>query len=457
MKQIRHIISLLSVLSGIVLYLAGPIMLTKTQSMTAALTLVAVVFWITGSIPQHVTALLVFLVTMLFSIVPADIIFSGFFSTAFWLVFAGLVIGIGINGTGLGTRIAGKISTYLCNSYSRLIFGLVLIGILFSFLMPSAMGRVVLLVPIAEAIARYFGFEKDTNGYTGVILACILGSYIPAFSILPSNIPNMVLAGMSESLYQYSPLYGEYLLLHFPVLGLLKAAIVAGLILFFYPDVPHMDNQSILETKSMSKKEIILSLVLLLLIALWVTDGYHHISPAWIALAGAVFLMLPLVGIIDPGQFNEKINYSSLFFVAAILGLGRLINYSGLGEVLASSAISSLPLNPQTPFINYALLTLTAAITGIVTTLPGIPVVLTPLAGGLAHATGFTLQSVLMTQVIGFSIIIFPYQAPPLIVGMQMAQVKHKEAFKVCISLALVTFLLLLIINYFWWRLLGWL
>lgn len=424
----------------------------------AALLVVVITFWVTGIIPEYLTALLLFVVATLFSIAPAKIVFSGFYSPAFWLVFSGLVIGVGINGTGLGIRVAGKVAVRLNGSYMKLIGGLVFIGLGFGFLMPSAMGRVVLLVPIAISISNHFGFKKGSNGFVGVVLAIVLGSFIPAFSILPANVPNMILVGMAESLHQYSPLYGEYLLLHFPILGILKAIIITALILWLYPDKPIMDKSMSLQYSAvMSEKETVLSVFLMILMALWVTDFIHHISPAWIALAGAVFLLLPKIEIVSKQQFTEKINYGSLFFIAGVLGLGSMINYSGLGSSSAKYLISYLPLNTDTPFINYLSLSLSSMLTGIITTLPGVPAVLTPLSNEISQASGFPVESVIMTQVLGFSAPIFPYQAPPILIGMQLAQVKLAEALKVCLYLALISVLLLLPINYLWWNLLGWL
>jgi hypothetical protein len=47
---------------------------------------------------------------MLAHIAPADVVFSGFHSTAFWLVFGGLVIGLGVKRTGLAERLARAIA-----------------------------------------------------------------------------------------------------------------------------------------------------------------------------------------------------------------------------------------------------------------------------------------------------------------------------------------------------------
>ncbi|GAB6192762.1 hypothetical protein JCM39068_25110 [Desulfocastanea catecholica] len=94
------------------------------------------------------------------AIAPPGIVFSGFSSGAFWLIFGGLILGVGINVTGLGTRIAGKAAHHLNQSYARLIAGLVFFGALFGLLMPSALGRVILLVPIAMNMADHFGLQK---------------------------------------------------------------------------------------------------------------------------------------------------------------------------------------------------------------------------------------------------------------------------------------------------------
>jgi len=380
---------------------------------------VTIAFWVTGVISEHLTAILFFIVTMLFSIAPAQVVFSGFSSSAFWLIFSGLVIGIAVNGTGLGNRIAAKVSQHLMGSYAKLIGGLVLVGIVFGFLMPAAIGRVVLLVPIVLSVADHFGFKKDSNGFIGVVLAIVLGSFIPAFSILPANLPNMILAGMSESLYQYSLQYGEYFLLHFPILGLAKAIIIILLILKLYPDKPVIDNNKALQSSAIiSNKEKILFSVLLVLITLWAVDFIHKISPAWIALAGAIFLLLPKIEIVTRKQFREKMNYQSLILVAGILGLGQVINYTGLGDLAAENFISSLPLNTDTPFLNYLFLSLSSAATGVVTTLLGAPAVLTPMAGDLSDATELSIQTVVMTQVVGFSTVLFPYQAPSILIGL---------------------------------------
>jgi di/tricarboxylate transporter len=62
-----------------------------------------------------------------------------------------------------------------------------------------------------------------------------------------------------------------------------------------------------------------------------------------------------------------------------------------------------------------------------------------------------------MMQVVGFSTIMLPYQAPPIVVGMQLSGEKLVDAAKICLVLACITIFLLLPLNFFWWKLLDWL
>jgi anion transporter len=454
---LQNFIVLMAGSAGFFLLLFPLESLGAKASGAAGIALITIALFATAKIPEHLTALLFFLLAMLFGVAPASVVFSGFQSTALWLVFGGLAFGVAMVSTGLGNRIARNLASHFDGTYLKLITGMTMLGMVFAFIMPSAMGRVLLITPIALSLAGHFGFKDNTNGKTGVVLATILGAFIPAFSILPANVPNMVLTGMAESQFGITVLYGEYLLLHFPVLGLLKSLMIIVLIVRLFPDEPKIeldDDQH--ANNPTSREEKILIIVLIIALGLWVTDFAHHISPAWVALAGALFLFLPVTRVLTSEQFNTKINYGAVFFVASVIGLGGLIQQSGLGTIIGEQLISALPLDPQTPFINYMLVALSSTLTGIATTLPGVPAVMTPLTPEIAQATGFPEKNVLMLQVLGFSTMIMPYQAPAVVVGMRLANIGYGNIVKPVIFIALFTYIVALPLNYVWWKFLGW-
>ena len=455
--SIVPVVALVAVAVGLFLVAFPPTFLSPHKARVAALAIVTITFWATMVIPEHLTALIFFFVSMIFSLAPASVVFSGFESTALWLIFGGLIIGAGITGTGLGQRIADRVVVHLRGSYLKIISGVVLAGVLFSFVMPSSMGRVIFLTPVMLAVADHFGFRRGSNGRIGIMLAAILGTVIPAYAILPSNVVNMVLIGMAETQFNVSALYGEYLALHFPVLGFLKAVIIVCLIVWLYPDRSGTTvAERATQVDPMSKNERILSVVLVVLLTLWITDFLHHISPAWVSLGGAVLLLLPGVNIVSTRQFNGDINYGSLFFVAGILGLGGMVSHSGLGDMIAQRLIASLPLGEGSSFVNYISLGIASLVTALAATIPGAPAVITPLSDQLAHATGWSIKTIIMTQMLGFSTSIFPYQVPSIIVGMQMARERVKPAIQVCLILAVITIFILFPLDYLWWKLLGW-
>ncbi len=456
--KIKYFIVSFLLLSVWALFLFSPVSydLSLSQSLSGAIVSSSILLFATRVIPEAVTALLLMTFGMLFSLAPAEIIFSGFSSTACWLIFSGLVIGIAVTETGLAQRFANAIAHHLHSSYLQLISGIVLIGILLGFVMPSSVGRAVLFMPIAVAIATNCGFDKNSNGRIGVVLAAAFGCHLPTFAILPANIPNMVMIGTAETIYNWTPLYAEYLLLHFPVLGFLKAILLVGLILMLYPDKPQAIHGA-KQTEPMTGNEYKLLILMGITLCLWVTDSLHHISSAWIGLAAATFLLMPKVGLVSQESFGKKVNVNALIVVSGLLALGAVVNYSGIGILLGNHLIDNLPLSHGNDWLNFMTLSLSALAIAIGGTLPSVPALLTPMAEQLSINTGFSLQAVLMTQVFGFSTIVFPYQSVPLLMAIPLAGISLSHAARLCLYLAALTLVILLPVSYFWWQFIGWL
>lgn len=205
-----------------------------------------------------------------------------------------------------------------------------------------------------------------------------------------------------------------------------------------------------------SKAERRIAAIMLLTLALWATDSLHEINPAWIDLGTAVILMLPKIGIVPPNAFKASANFDTILFVAGALALGAAVNASGLGAIARQFLERWLPLREGREALNFLSPTLMSLVTGLFTTVADAPAMLTPIAKDLAASTGFSLEAVLMTQVIGFSTVLFPYQVAPLVVAMQLSGEKLAALPRVLIPLTVLTLVALVPLDYLWWRLLGW-
>jgi len=435
------------------LLLTRPDILTPTALHAAVLGLFCLGLWASAIVPEFLASIIFFLSAMLFAVAPAEVIFSGFYSAALWMVFGGLVLAVAVKMTGLGERIARFLAPKFGVTYLGVITGVVVISVALAFVMPATMGRVMLLAPIILALADRFGFVAGSRGRTGMALALGLGTFIPPFAIMPANVPNLILIGAAETLYGVVPVYGNYLLLHFPVLGLLKAGAIILIIVVVFPDKPG-EVEPEAQTKS-DFEEKKLGIILMIALALWMTDFAHHVSPAWVALGVAVLVMLPGFGVVTTKDFNEKVNLAPMFYVAGVMGLGAMISESGLGDLLGTFLIDFADLRPGQDAWTFGVMAVLGAVIGPFVTNPGMPAVLAPLAGGIADASGLPVATILMMMVMSISMVTLPFQAAPLIVAAQVLGVRMADALKACLILMVITLTILVPLDYYWWRLLG--
>jgi len=411
--------------------------------------------WATGWLPEWLTAVVFFTLCMLAQIAPSTTVFAGFSSSATWLVLSGVVIGAAIGHTGLGNGLASRIAPLIEASYTKVIVGVVALGVAMTFVMPSAMGRVVLLVPILMALADELGYGERSKGRIGVILGGVLATYMPAFSILPANVPNNVLVGSVETVFGVGPTYSDYLMLHFPVLGFLKIVMLIPLLLLFYKDADPVPREDQVAVEPIGGSAKHLAVLLLGAVVLWASDNWHGISPAWIGMIVAVWCLYPGTGLLKPKPLRSM-GFEPIFYVAGIVSMGAVAHQSGLGDQIAAWVLSILPFAPDASAQNFGLLSGLSALVGMAVTLPGVPAVLTPLTPDLSAATGWMPEAVYMAQVVGFSTVLLPYQAPPLVVAIQTGGLPLREVVRMCLVTALISIFMLWPLDYLWWTALGW-
>jgi anion transporter len=421
---------------------------------TGGLLLLVMGLWATGVLPEALTALLFFALAVLLEVAKPEVIFSGFTSGTLWLVLGGLVIAEAVRMTGLGERIARVALGTRVWTYPQLVTAAVLVAVLLAFLMPATVGRILLLVPILAAVAERHGLPPGTSGHSGVLFATIVASFQCGTAILPANAPNLVLAGAAETLYGVQLIYAEYLWAQFPVMGLVKGALIAALVCWVFP-AQTSGAGAATELRPMSSNEKRLAAIVLVSLALWATDFLHGIRPGWIALAAAVVTMLPRIGAVPATIFQERVRFGTFFYIGGILGLGAVMLDTGLSKSIGDGLLGVVRLERGGDAGNFAQLAVLATVASMIVTNPAQPALMSPLAGHFAEAAGWPLQAALMTMAVGFSTLLFPYQAPPMVVGMQMAGLRVRDALRLTLPLALISVFALIPLHYLWWRIIG--
>lgn len=429
--------------------------LSPSAAQAAVLVLFTIGAWAFGLFPEPITTLTFFLLAVLLHVAKPDVVFAGFHSAAWWLVFGGAVTGIAVRTTGFGGRLAATLFALKRPTYPRYVASVTVACIGLAFVMPSTTGRVMLLIPIVLALADRLGLADGRRGRTGLVMTVAAASYMPPTTILPANIPNSVLMGAADSFYNVKLHYGPYLLLHFPVLGLLKAILLVAVIVRLFPDDGPLARVADANPTPMPRDARRLAVLLALALAGFATDTWHGISPAWISVAAAIICLLPAVGIVTPKVFTEQMHITPLIYVAGFLGVGAVVADTGLGERLARLCLDTLGMVPGTPVINAMWLIVIGGAIGLVATLPGLPAVLTPLAAQLSSASGLPLYTVLMLQVPVFSTVLLPYQSPPMMIAMHLGGVGMKDGTRLTLAMAALTLVFLFPLDYLWWHVLG--
>ncbi|WP_337998005.1 SLC13 family permease [Oleispirillum naphthae] len=454
-RMVRSLVVVAAVAAAAAGLAALPAVRAAGAGPALVLVLTMLALWATGVLAEYLTAMIFFTAAILLHIAPPEVAFSGFASSAFWLIFSGLFVGIAVNETGLGDRLARRLlRLFPTGSYAGVVAGNAALGVVMAFIMPSATGRILLLLPIYSAIAERLGHAPGGKGHSGLVLAGLFATFFPAFAILPANIPNVVLIGSAEALGLPLPDFAGYLFLHFPVLGFLRVVLISAIVIALYRSAPTAPPGDEARLPPMTRAEWRLATILALALALWCTDRLHGISPAWVGMVAAVACLLPGVGVLKP-EVVRKINTASLLYIAAIIGVGTLVGVSGIGRLAADGLLGLLPLEPGNPARNFGLLSTIAALTGVIASQPGIPAVLTPLARDFAAASGLPVATVLMTQVVGFSTVLMSFQAPAMAVAVQAMGLPVREANRLCLIVALASAVLLWPLDYLWWVALG--
>lgn len=415
----------------------------------------ALLSFATRLLPEIVTALFCFLAFLLLELAPVDVIFSGFTTGGIWLIFSGLIIGTAITQTGLGQQIANRVYARTGASYKRAICLLCLCGLGLGLLVPSAIPRVIVLMPVAASLSTTMGYAIGSRAQIGLAIAAATSTLLPTYMILTANLPTIVEYGVLETLYGIEPSYWRYFLAQMPV-NLVRFLLLIALLIPFAPsNGPLAETTEQAPPEPMCKSQKHLLGLLIIAIGFWATDSLHGISPAWVALAVATIVLLPGAGLLSKDAMKTSVDFSPMIFLAGIFALSAVVRHVGIDAMIADTLIPLMALEAGSSLHNLYAITGFSTIMSHLTTAPAAPVVLVPLAEAMSQAADMPLNVVAMAQIIGIATPVLPYQAPPLILAMALTHISTAALTRVCIFLALGVFVVGVPITYLYWQMIG--
>ena len=371
--------------------------------------IMAIVWWITGVLPEFVTAVVMAVLFVVVAGISVGATFSTFASSTWWLLLSAFTLGVGMKTSGLMRRIALAIvrkfpRTFRCQVIAQLVTGTVL-----GPLIPSLAVKGAMLAPLAMSIGDELGYERQGKRATGLFAAMLVGIRTVAPTIVSASVTGYALMATLPADVQEQFNMASWFVAALPWL-VVVLALNYFLIMGMYgrgeasacdavEDSPSdtvgapgnaqsleqsslrcgtrfvgaaecadskqdeaessvaepsrggtdlNDNQSIpdgLGPRSAVEKRMLA--IILMTVVLWATEPFHHISAMAVGLAALVFMFV--LKVIDVPAFKSGVNWTSLLFIGIALGLGSVFAEAGLNDWVMQTcgpAFQALAGNP---------------------------------------------------------------------------------------------------------------
>ena len=336
--------------------------------------IMAIVWWITGVLPEFVTAVVMAVLFVVVAGISVGATFSTFASSTWWLLLSAFTLGVGMKTSGLMRRIALAIvrkfpRTFRCQVIAQLVTGTVL-----GPLIPSLAVKGAMLAPLAMSIGDELGYERQGKRATGLFAAMLVGIRTVAPTIVSASVTGYALMATLPADVQEQFNMASWFVAALPWL-VVVLALNYFLIMGMYgrgekagsgsETVGAAGNAQSLEQSSrgganegdskpipdglgpLSAVEKRMLAIILVTVVLWATEPFHHISAMAVGLAALVFMFV--LKVIDVPAFKSGVNWTSLLFIGIALGLGSVFAEAGLNDWVMQTcgpAFQALAGNP---------------------------------------------------------------------------------------------------------------
>ena len=419
-----------------------------------------VVAWITRAMDYALAGFIGCFLFWALRIVAFPVAFSGFANDTAWFLFGALLLGVVATRSGIARRIAYFVMLRVGVTYPRILLSLIVTDFLLTFIVPSGIARVVIMASIALGLAEAFNSPPGSNVSRGMFL--ILSYTANIFDkMIIAGAGSITARGLIEKVGGVEVLWSYWFIAFLPC-SIITVLAAWWLTLKFYPPekVALEGGYDYLRAEmtkmgSLSPLEKRAALLMTAAILLWLTDFLHHISPAVIGMGVGLFALLPRVGILEIEDM-KRLNYLPVFFVAAAVSMGTVLEATKGLDVLTSSVFAwMLPFMTNiitttivmywTAFVYHFLLASEISMLGT-----SIPLVME-----FAKSHGLNPLQLGMIWTFAAGGKLFAYQSGVLIVGYSYGYFAARDLVLIGAWLTVVEFVVLLLLVQFYWPLIG--
>ena len=437
-----------------------PLQLEPQAQHAIAVSLFMILAWATEVMDYGITGLVGCYLFWALGIVRFDVAFSGFADDTPWFLLGAILMGTMAGKSGLARRLAYLIAIRVGTSYSRLLLALILSDFVLTFFVPSGMARVTIMAAIAIGVFEAFGLGVGSNVGRGMFLILTYTAGVFDKTII-AGAASITGRGIIENVGHAEVLWSRWLLAYLPS-DIVTILVAWRVTLWLYPpenpSLPggmHYLRDELRKAGPWTRMEKKVFALMLVAIAFWATDFLHHISSSMIGLGIGLASVLPFMRILGIEDL-KRLNFLQLFFVAAAVGMGKVLSatkgldvltkivFGWLEPLLSHSYISSFALY-WTGFVYHIFLASEISMLG--TSMP--------LLMQFAATHGLSPLKLGMLWVFASGGKIFIYQSGVLVIGYSFGYFRAKDILRLGLIMSLVDSLLLFLVVPFYWPLLG--
>lgn len=437
-----------------------------------AWTLLAIfVATVVGSIVQPMSGsamvLLGVIATAVFGALKIERSLSGYADKYVWLVLAAFFISRAMIKTGLGHRIALILIRLIGRKTIGLGYSLVVTDFILASFVPSTGARSGgIILPIARSVSETYDSRPDdgTAGKLGTFLMNMLYQceVILCATFLTGQASNLMIRSFAKEHAQIDLSYSLWFISSI-VPAMVSLTVIPLMIYKFFPpeiketpDAVVFAQNKLEKLGPLSRPEMILLAVFVLVVSLWISTPWHGIDATVIALFGIAFLLITQVldwsdVINETHAWEVFIWYGGLVMMATALGetnLTKLFAESVAGVMTGWSwPLALIVLALVYFYAHYGFASITAHVTAMF-----IPFLAVTIAVGAP--AGLTV--LVLTYFSNLSAGLTHYGTTPAPVYFGTGYVKQGQWWTIGLIASILNILIWSTVGLGWWKVLGW-
>lgn len=299
-----------------------------------------VVMWVFRLTADFIPGIFAVVATLVFDLVPQNVILSGFASDGFFMALSILGLSAVITSSGLSYRLMLWVLKSLPATRFWTNFGIMFTGILLSPVVPSINGRVAMITPLLIDMTESLRYQFKGKAATRLAMSAFYGVGVLSAVFLTSKSANFVIYGLLPAHAQE-----EFSWFHWMYAGIICGAVMVALYLvmsalfFRTGEKAHLSKDVIAAQLHLLGPMRSREWASLFGIAVFgigvVTASYHQIQPPWVALLLLYFLLA--FNYLRGNEFRDKIDWPFLIYFAGLVGMVSAMSYLGLTKYLAGN------------------------------------------------------------------------------------------------------------------------